>query len=123
MIPWAGDRRRWTSILDRLHRGEIDTWDYQWVFAMWLHGGVSIVPEVNLVSNLGFGAEATHTTAPSHLAARPVAALPFPLRHPSMLQPDVSADRFTQRHAMRPQWRSRLVKVMEGALRQLRGGR
>ncbi len=122
VIPWPADRRRWTSIFDRLHRGDIDTWDYQWVFATWLHGGISIVPEVNLVSNLGFSAEATHTTIPSHLAARPAAALRFPLRHPLMLQADLSADRFTQRHALRPRWRSRLVKVVQVALRQLRGG-
>ena len=122
VIPWLRDRGRWTSTLDRLHRGEIDTWDYQWAFAIWLHGGLSIVPEVNLVSNVGFGDDATHTTVSSNLAARPAEALPFPLRHPFMLQADLPADRFTQRHAMRPQWRARLVKAVQIALRHLRGG-
>lgn len=122
VIPWPTDRRRWTSILNRLHRGDIDTWDYQWAFAIWIHGGLSIVPEINLVSNVGFGDDATHTTVPTHLSARPAAALPFPLRHPAMLQPDSSADRFTQRCALRPQWRARLAKVVQVALHKLRGG-
>lgn len=74
------------------------------------------------MSNIGFGAEATHTTGPSHLAARPAATLPFPLRHPLIVQADLSADRLTQRHGLRPQWRSRLVKIVQLVQRQLRGG-
>jgi len=39
----------------------IDTWDYQWTFCVWKHKGLCIVPKVNLIHNLGFGSEATHT--------------------------------------------------------------
>lgn len=55
----AGWRR---EVLDAVHRGEVDTWDYQWAFAKLLCGGLNVVPAVNLVSNIGFGADATHTT-------------------------------------------------------------
>jgi len=41
--------------------GEIDTWDYQWSFACFINDGVSIIPKINLVENIGFGEEATHT--------------------------------------------------------------
>lgn len=41
--------------------GEIDTWDYQWLFSRLLKAGLSIVPSTNLVSNIGFGKNATHT--------------------------------------------------------------
>lgn len=41
--------------------GEIDTWDYQWSFACFINDGLSIIPKVNLVENIGFGEKATHT--------------------------------------------------------------
>lgn len=64
----AGWRR---EVLDAVSRGTVDTWDYQWAYAKLLRGGLNIVPAVNLVSNIGFGAEATHTLN----AADPRAAL------------------------------------------------
>lgn len=36
-------------------------WDYQWILACWRQRALSIYPNVNLVSNIGFGADATHT--------------------------------------------------------------
>ena len=45
--------------------GNIDTWDYQWVWTMWKYGGVALAPPVNLVENIGFSSEATHTKAGS----------------------------------------------------------
>lgn len=38
-----------------------DTWDYQWLFARLVQSGLCIVSSVNLVSNIGFGVDATHT--------------------------------------------------------------
>ena len=51
----------WRVLLDRTDTGEIDTWDFQWFYTCWTQGGLSIVPRVNLVSNLGFRPDATHT--------------------------------------------------------------
>jgi hypothetical protein len=38
-----------------------DTWDYQWMFACFSQSGLSVVPMVNLVTNLGYRSDATHT--------------------------------------------------------------
>lgn len=89
----AGSARYWREIFDRVHRGEIDTWDYQWMFTTWTRDGVSIVPSGNLVTNIGFGADATHTTTESRLANLPVRTVEFPLRHPPRVEPDWRADR------------------------------
>jgi FkbM family methyltransferase len=43
-----------------------DFWDYQWSFCIWLNQGLCIYPNVNLVSNIGFGSSATHTFDVSH---------------------------------------------------------
>lgn len=84
--------RYWRRIFDQAARG-IDTWDYAWVFAHWLHGGLAIRPRVNLVQNIGFGQDATHTQDASHpLASRLAVSLSFPLHHPPECTRDEALD-------------------------------
>ncbi len=58
----------------------IDTWDFQWTFAVWVNNGVSILPHKNLVINLGFDSEATHTKSSSLLKLKKF-NIQFPLKH------------------------------------------
>jgi hypothetical protein len=47
------------------------TWDYQWQFAMFLNDGLSVVPNVNLISNIGIlGVHSDGEVSPEHF--RPV---------------------------------------------------
>ena len=46
---------------DELVFGRVDTWDFQWSFALLAERRVTLVSSVNLVQNLGFTADATHT--------------------------------------------------------------
>lgn len=85
----------WMKIFERIYNGEIDTWDYQWVFANWLEGRVNIMPNVNLISNIGFGADATHTVSGSHLANLPIDQILFPMIHPLGVFRNLQADLFT----------------------------
>lgn len=36
-------------------------WDYQWLLTIWHNGGICIVPNGNLIINIGFDGESTHT--------------------------------------------------------------
>ena len=51
----------WLRIFKNLTNGEIDTWDYQWILTGWRESGLTCRPSHNLVENLGFRADATHT--------------------------------------------------------------
>jgi hypothetical protein len=89
----------WSHIFRSMHAQQIDTWDYQFVFASWQNNGLTALPRSNLVTNIGFGADATHTRdVASELAVLPTEPLPFPLRHPTTVERDVYADDWTQRH-------------------------
>ena len=69
-----------------LNNPKISAWDYQWLFYRVLHNKVSIVPEKNLISNIGFGKESTHTGDIEHpLAKLPVGTIKWPLRHPNSI--------------------------------------
>lgn len=37
------------------------SWDYQWNYSCWKNNGLSVIPKVNLVSNLGIGPDASNT--------------------------------------------------------------
>ncbi len=61
---------------------QIDTWDYQWSFARLLQSGLSIVPCTNLVSNLGFREDATHTKSnDTALSKLKTLELKLPIKH------------------------------------------
>jgi hypothetical protein len=94
------DRREgafWATGWDNICSGKLDTWDYQWMMAHFDRNGLSIIPKANLVANIGFGADATHTR--SRLAAvRPASgSVRFPLQHPSNVVRNVRADELTAR--------------------------
>jgi hypothetical protein len=99
----AGSRRferYWRQTFDRAHAGAVDTWDYQWTFACWRTGMLAALPHRNQQANLGFGCDATHTTsgAPRYVRESPPVELDFPLVHPTVVKPDVAADRLVGRH-------------------------
>jgi len=51
----------WEKIRNDMINNKIDTWDYQWIFTIWKNNGICITPNTNLISNIGFGSQATHT--------------------------------------------------------------
>lgn len=79
--------------LERADDPRIDFWDYQWLFACWAQNGFTIVPAVNIVSNIGFGDHGTHHKDPDHPYANlPTTPMEFPLRHPPHLVRHVEVD-------------------------------
>ncbi|MEM9296801.1 MAG: glycosyltransferase family 2 protein [Bacteroidota bacterium] len=61
MLPDEWSRKHWKQFLGKTSRGNIDTWDFQFVFHCWKNGMLSAISDVNLVSNHGFRDDATHT--------------------------------------------------------------
>ena len=90
-------REFWKDAFDATHAGLLDTWDYQWVYHNLKHDRLAIVPNWNMVENIGFGLDATHTAGrgkPLPVARR---SEPAKIVHPSSLLPDFAADEFTYR--------------------------
>lgn len=103
---------------EAVRSGLVDTWDYQWSFARAQAGGLSAIPAVNLVRNLGFGVDATHTfDASSPFARLPLHDLEPPLVHPD----DVEFDRDFQRRVTRAEHPPALVKVRRRLARAAAG--
>jgi hypothetical protein len=46
---------------EETYNNKIDTWDYQWIYSRLINKVLIIIPSINLISNIGFGEDATHT--------------------------------------------------------------
>lgn len=106
---WATWARAWKhndfySVSPELQR---HIWDKQWLNSVRKQHGLAILPNVNLVSNIGSGADATHTTEVTEYSNMPAQSMIFPLVHPRVIRRNIAADFYTYR------------KVFEGRLRTL----
>lgn len=92
----------WTKLLNQVHSGKIDTWDYIWSYSFWKAGFLSVTPRVNLVENIGFSADATHTRGkPLGRAFRPSSSkMSLPLSHTDLVNPDAQLEKLTRELAM-----------------------
>jgi hypothetical protein len=93
-------------VFHKMHEGDQRTnrntiWDYQWQFACQINSGLIIVPNRNLVINLGIGDNATHTVDPKGIGHDLILEeIEFPLRHPEFIMVDKQRDRqnFSRMH-------------------------
>ncbi len=79
----------WLFLFNQINK--IDTWDYQWIYSCLKEESRCIFPQKNLVNNLGFGADATHTVhADVPLANLETFDIDFPLTSPETKEPDLA---------------------------------
>ncbi len=109
----------WRKIFDATHEERNTSWAYRWTYAAWLYSGLTVLPNVNLVSNVGFGDDATHTVqGEDPFSKLPIREMEMPLRHPPYLIRDERADRFTQGTLFRsaPLWRRIAGRIYRSVL-------
>ena len=68
-------------------------WDFQWGFARLIQSGLAISPSVNLITNIGNGADATHTAKKSMVSELTSYSMEFPLVHPPYVMQDEEYDK------------------------------
>ena len=110
----------WRGIFQKTFDEKINTWDYQWVFSSWTQNMLSIVPNKNLITNIGIGPEATHGMADNPFVNAPREKVIFPLQHPQGVQRCIEADRHTDALEYGGTIRSRFRNKVRGALKRLK---
>ena len=89
------ERKFWSKIFNQVYSGKIDTWDYSWLFSAWFQNALTVTPNVNLVSNIGFGPNSTHTNDANDKAANIPTKEVGVINHPISINRSVEADRWT----------------------------
>jgi hypothetical protein len=102
IFPDRAMRDYWMKSFDLVFKKQKDTWDIQWQYAMSINDGLAILPNQNLISNIGFDIGATHTIDSFHdLSNRPTVALEA-MVHPELVVPDSEADLYAFRKYTNP---------------------
>ena len=106
----------WTNIFQNTYDRSLDSWAYRWLLSCWLQSGLTIIPDVNLVSNIGFNEDATNTQHKNNKTVEmEIESLEFPLNHPPVVVRNVQADNFAQRVAFDGGW----LKQFHGSSKKL----
>lgn len=86
-------QRFWIKNFRYTIRGN-DSWDSLWLYTVWQNNGLAILPNKNLVSNIGFDADATHTTIPNQASNIETNGIDV-IIHPTKTEVDFEADELT----------------------------
>lgn len=70
------------------------TWDYPWIASIWFNGGITITPNVNLITNIGLGPESTHTFHEKTIKGNPTNKI-GEIIHPPKIVIEYEAEKYT----------------------------
>ncbi len=98
LFPKSSQRQHWEMVFDSVHQGHTDSWALPWMACVWRASGLTATPQENLVQNIGFGNDASHTNDSSSKQSLPARGLGLPLRHPARVLPDQEADEYVFRN-------------------------
>ena len=93
-------KRYWSDIWDGLYyENKPDSWAYRWTYTCMINNGLTALPNKNLVENIGFDEDSTHTHKrrnyrPNLNSSRKVDFLN--LKHPSFILRNKAADHYTE---------------------------
>jgi hypothetical protein len=110
-------RKYYKRLFDVVKNNKLDTWDFQWVWTVWKNDGVSIIPNVNLVKNIGFGEEATHTVSSSSKLSELSTGSISEISLNDCIEPDAEADGYTYYHKIRKSKFEKLKDVIKNFLK------
>ncbi len=85
----------WHWILNNVKKKKIDSWAYIWNFTNFINNSLSIIPTINLLSNIGIGKDSSNTRSLPYKyikAEESRKKLKFPLKYPSNLLSDSKHD-------------------------------
>jgi hypothetical protein len=102
ILDTESEVRYWYNIFEKMYVDNTpDSWAYPWTFTCWQNSGLTVLPNVNLVSNIGFRSDGTHTTEVSKFANMPVKDI-GEIVHPSFVIRNSCADRYTFENLFNP---------------------
>lgn len=96
----------WRVAFDNTYTSVIDTWDYQWVYTIWKNKGLCVIPNQNLVTNIGFDGTGTHTLVKTDVANMPTTSIiSNQIKHPPLVKVNEAAVVYAFRKLYRlPSW-------------------
>lgn len=90
----------WKQFFEKFYEGgRPNTWDYQWFFTSLINNGLTVTPNKNLIENIGFGPDATHTKVgqtPAIVENYNKKSGILPIKHPTFINRSIEADEIVE---------------------------
>jgi hypothetical protein len=103
--------------IEQIRSGLLDTWDYQWIITKIMQSGLSVIPSVNLVKNIGFISESTHTKPGRDIRSDlPLQEIAFPLRPMKYMSIDATYERLMRKRVVGRYHQKRFIKMIKRVL-------
>ncbi|MFL0206167.1 nucleotide-diphospho-sugar transferase [Aquirufa sp. 2-AUSEE-184A6] len=89
----------WYNKLDIAYENKIDAWDYQWFYTIWKNNGLTIRPNYNMIKNIGFNSNATHTKKSNRIFELMLDnEIDLTLNAPTLKYPNIKIDEETSKN-------------------------
>lgn len=90
IFPNYYHQKDWINLLDMTYNNQLDSWGFRWFYSVFENKGMCIIPNTNLVSNIGFGSDATHTLdEDSPCSNKKCFEINLDLKHPKIIEVDI----------------------------------
>lgn len=100
----------WLGKIRDVYQGRnASTWGFIWLFTLLSHRAYCITPKVNLVSNIGFGKDATHAKDTNSAFANLAAEKMERIIHPPTIEPDYESDYLFSKYLYSSEKKHRLL--------------
>jgi len=113
------ERTLWENNL-KMILGGLDAWDYQLMYWMWKNDRICIVPWRNMIANIGFGSDATHTYDASSKQSKMTQYKIETIKHPRSVVIHKRADNYERKNILvnpiANHYFNRLKQIMRGFL-------
>ena len=87
------ERTYWYRMFQTAYMDHIDTWDYRWLFSVWKNSGLCVTPITNMVKNIGFNKDATHTNVEQDYYKKIYLSESVSLAHPKCIELNTQNDK------------------------------
>ena len=90
------EKKYWIKIFEKVISKKLDSWAYVWLASIWNKKGLNIIPNKNLILNIGFNENATTTVSSSKIETQSIIFNEFnqEIKDPSINDVNVEADYF-----------------------------
>ena len=110
------ERKYWEKIFNNVSNNTLDSWAYPWMLCIWKNKQLIITPKKNLVSNIGFSEDATHTVSKFHNFNYKVFRLKKPYVFTKNIEVDKKADDYVFQNHYKGQnylWPNRIFYLIK----------
>ena len=92
------EREYWYKYYQDVYEGKVEkNWDFMFALSSFMNNTMAILPNANLISNVGFGVDSTHLKYKNKFQLIQLSEIKFPLDHPPFICRNVAADDFTEK--------------------------